>query len=102
MRSQTFQLETLVTEQALALVGALEQGTMSLTAAEETLFQLKIALFLQERGGSPTCQEILTWGMQLEDWQAHRPEKIKDAYAAIRRLANKVLVTQRESLPVAI
>jgi len=97
----TRQLETLVAEKALALVEALERGTIRLEVAEETLFQLQIALFLQERGCSKTCQEILTWGMQLEDWMEHNPEEIKEAYEAIRRLANKVLVTYGEPIHAA-
>ena len=95
------QLETLVAEKALELVDALERGTIRLEVAEETLFQLKIALFLKERGCSRTCREILTWGMQLEDWMEYGPEDIGEAYEAIRRLANKVLAAHREPIHAA-
>jgi hypothetical protein len=87
------QLERLVAEKALELVDALERGEISLGVAEKTLFQLRIALFLEERGCSRACREILTWGMQLEDWVEYNPEDIGEAYRAIRRLAHKVLMT---------
>jgi hypothetical protein len=95
------QLEMLVAEKALELVDALERGDISLEVAEGTLFQLKIALFLEEHGCSKTCQEILTWGMQIEDWVEYNPEDIGEAYDAIRRLAKKVLVAHKEPVLAA-
>ncbi|MBI2367899.1 MAG: DUF3969 family protein, partial [Deltaproteobacteria bacterium] len=61
--------------------------------AEQMLFNLDVVQRLDRRR-LRDCVEVVDWGMQLEDWEAHTPEHLPEALSTIARLAQRLLVPE--------
>ena len=79
--------------QALLLVDLLQRRCITVRYAEQMLFNLEVVQRL-ERRGIKECVEVVDWGMQLEDWEAHTPEYLPEALSTIVRLAQRLLVPE--------
>lgn len=77
--------------QALLLVDLLQRRCITVRYAEQMLFNLDVVQGL-ERRGIKECVEVVDWGMQLEDWEAHTPEYLPEALSTIAGLAQRLLV----------
>ena len=78
--------------QALLLVDLLQRRCITVRYAERRLFNLDVVQRL-ERRGVKDCVEVVDWGMQLEDWEAHSPEYLPEALSTIAALAQGLLAT---------
>jgi hypothetical protein len=76
--------------QALLLVDLLQHRCITVRYAEQMLFNLDVVQRL-ERRRLKDCVEVIDWGMQLEDWEAHMPEHLTEALSTIARLAQRLL-----------
>jgi hypothetical protein len=76
--------------QAWLLVDLLQHRCITVRYAEQMLFNLDVVQRL-ERRGIKECVEVVEWGMQLEDWEAHTPEYLPEALSTIARLAQRLL-----------
>ncbi|HXG19540.1 MAG TPA: DUF3969 family protein [Methylomirabilota bacterium] len=84
------ELRRLIGWYALSLTDLLRRKCITVRYAEQTLFNLDVVQKLKQRR-LEDCVELLDWGMQLEDWEEHTPERLPDAFAAIERLAQGLL-----------
>ena len=75
---------------ALLLVDLLQRRCITVRYAEQMLFNLDVVQRL-ERRGIKECVEVVDWGMQLEDWEAHTPEYLPEALSTIAGLAQRLL-----------
>ncbi len=82
--------------QALMLVDLLRRRCVTVRYAERMLFNLEVVQRLEQRR-LPECVEIIDWGMQLEDWEAHTPEHLSEALASIAQLAQGLLTQQPQA-----
>jgi hypothetical protein len=64
--------------------------------AEQALFNLDVVRQL-ERRRLKDCVELVDWGMQLEDWEAHTPEQLSEAINTVAQLAQQLLATSTKS-----
>jgi hypothetical protein len=76
--------------QALLLVDLLRRRCVTIRYAEHMLFNLDVVQRLDRRG-IKDCVEVVDWGMQLEDWEAHTPERLPEALSMIATLAQRLL-----------
>ncbi len=76
--------------QSLVLVDLLQRRCITVRYAEQMLFNVDVAQRL-ERRCLKDCVEVIDWGMQLEDWEAHTPEHLTEALSTIARLARRLL-----------
>ncbi len=81
--------------QALLLVDLLQRRCITVRYAEQMLFNLDVVQRL-ERRGIKECVELVDWGMQLEDWEAHTPECFAEALSTITALAQRLLALGRK------
>ncbi len=88
------QVRHLVGWQALLLVDLLQRRCITVRYAEQVLFNLDVLQRI-ERRRLRECVEVVDWGMQLEDWEAHTPEQLAEALSTIARLAQRLLVPRR-------
>lgn len=79
--------------QALLLVDLLQRRCITVRYAEQVLFNLDVLQRI-ERRRLKECVELIDWGMQLEDWEAHTPEHLAEALSTIARLAQCLLVPE--------
>jgi len=79
--------------QALLLVDLLQRRCITVRYAEQVLFNLDVVQRL-ERRRLKECVEVVDWGMQLEDWEAHTPEQLPEALSTLARLAQHLLVPE--------
>lgn len=84
------EVRRLVAWQAWVMVDLIRRRCITGRYAEQVLFNLDVVQRL-ERRRLKDCVEIVDWGMQLEDWEAHTPEHLPEALATITRLAQKLL-----------
>ena len=85
------QVRYLVGWQALLLVDLLQRRCITVRYAEQVLFNLDVLQRI-ERRRLKECVEVVDWGMQLEDWEAHTPEYLPEALSTITGLAQRLLV----------
>jgi hypothetical protein len=64
--------------------------------AEQALFNLEVVRQLEKRR-LQDCVEVIDWGMQLEDWEAHTPEQLSEAISTVAQLAQHLLATSIKS-----
>jgi hypothetical protein len=84
------EIRRLVGWQALMLVDLLRRRCVTVRSAERARFNLEVVRRL-ERRRLKDCVEVVDWGMQLEDWEAHTPEQLPEACATIAQLAQRLL-----------
>ncbi len=84
------EVRRLVGWQALVLVDLLRRRCVTVRYSERILFNLEVVQRL-ERRRLQDCVEVVDWGMQLEDWEAHTPEHLSEALAGIAQLAQELL-----------
>jgi hypothetical protein len=84
------QVRYLIGWQALLLVDLLQRRCITVRYAEQVLFNLDVLQRI-ERRRLKECVEVVDWGMQLEDWEAHTPEHLPEALSTIARLAQRLL-----------
>lgn len=84
------EIRRLIAAQALLLVDLLRRKCITVRYAEQSLFNLDTAKGLEKRK-LKDCAEIIDWGMQLEDWEQHTPEKLYEALATMDRMAHKII-----------
>ena len=84
------EIRRLVSAQALLLIDLLRRKCITVRYAEQTLFNLDTVKSLEKRK-LKDCIEIIDWGMQLEDWEAHTPERLDKAFQKIYDLAQNIL-----------
>lgn len=78
--------------QALVLVDLLQRRLITVRYAEQMLFNLDVVQRL-ERRRLKDCVEVIDWGMQLEDWEAHTPKQLTEALSTIASLAQRLLAS---------
>jgi hypothetical protein len=76
--------------QALLLVDLLQRRCITVRYAEQMLFNLDVVQRLEQRR-LKECVEVVDWGMQLEDCEAHTPEYLPEALSTIGELAQRLL-----------
>ena len=87
------QVRYLIGWQALLLGDLLQRRCITVRYAEQALFNLDVLQRI-ERRRLKECVEVVDWGMQLEDWEAHTPEHLPEALSTIARLAQRLLVPE--------
>jgi hypothetical protein len=75
---------------ALSLVDLLRRRCITVRYAEQSLFNLDVVQKLEQRR-LEDCIELIDWGMQLEDWEEHTPERLSEALTTIAQLAQHLL-----------
>ena len=81
--------------QALLLVDLLQRRCITVRYAEQMLFNLNVVQRL-ERRGIKEAVELVDWGMQREDWEAHTPEYLPEALSTSAALAQRLLAPGRK------
>jgi len=81
---------------ALSLTDLLRRRCITVRYAEQTLFNMDVVKKLEQRR-LEDCVELIDWGMQLEDWEEHTPDRLTDAFTTIEELAQRLLVTNSTS-----
>src|SRR5216684_4897090 len=76
--------------QALLLVDLLRRRCITVRYAEQVLFNLDVVQRLEQRR-LKDCVEVVDWGMQLEDWEAHTPAHLPEALSTLAQLARRLL-----------
>lgn len=94
------EVRRLVGWQALLLVDLLRRRCITVRYAERLLFNLAVVQRLEQRH-LKDCVEIVDWGMQLEDWEAHTPEHLPEALRTIAQLAHRLLEPNGAARPAA-
>lgn len=84
------EVRRLVGWQATVLIDLLRRQCITVRYAERVLFNLDVVQRL-ERRCLKDCVEIVDWGMQLEDWEVHTPERLPEALSTIGQLAQGLL-----------
>ncbi|MBI4526977.1 MAG: DUF3969 family protein [Deltaproteobacteria bacterium] len=82
--------------QALVLVELLQRRLVTVRYAEQMLFNLDVVQRLDRRR-LRDCVEVVDWGMQLEDWEAHTPEHLTEALSRIGGLAQRLLAPRNRA-----
>jgi hypothetical protein len=77
---------------ALSLADLLRRSCITIRYAEQALFNLDVVQQLEQRQ-LKDCVELIDWGMQLEDWEEHTPERLSEAIDTVARLAQHLLAT---------
>lgn len=80
------EVRRLVGWQTLILVDLLRRRCITVRYAEQLLFNLDVVQNL-ERRRLKECVEVVDWGMQLEDWEAHTPAHFSESLSTIAQLA---------------
>jgi hypothetical protein len=75
---------------ALSLIDLLRRKCITVRYAERMLFNLDVVQQL-ERRHLTDCVELIDWGMQLEDWEEHTPERLNEAIRTIMHLAQHLV-----------
>jgi hypothetical protein len=86
------EIRRLVGWYALSLVDLLQRRCITVRYAEQALFNLDVVRKLEQRR-LEDCVELIDWGMQLEDWEEHTPERLSEALTTIAQLAQHLLTT---------
>lgn len=89
------EVRRLVGWQATVLIDLLRRQCITVRYAERVLFNLDVVQRL-ERRRLKDCVEIVDWGMQLEDWEVHTPERLPEALSTIGQLAQGLLAKVRK------
>ena len=87
------EIRRLVSAQALLLIDLLRRKCITVRYAEQALFNLDTVKSLEKRK-LKDCVEIIDWGMQLEDWEAHTPERLDKAFQKIYDIAQNILLNK--------
>ncbi len=77
----------------LGLCVALEQGTLSIEAAEQYLYSPYTLEKLQQLGVSPELLQVVHLGTELEDVESLLTEKLDESLAEMKELSFKILQT---------
>ena len=83
---------------AFSLTDLLRRRCITVRYAEQALFNLDVVQKLEQRR-LEDCVELIDWGMQLEDWEEHTPERLSEALTIIAQLAQHLLATSLTSPP---
>ena len=75
----------------LGLTSALRSRSITVTDAEEQVFDLDVLLAAERLAVDPRLVEAIHWGMQLDDVLFVAPEGMDDSYDAIDRLCREAL-----------
>ena len=75
----------------LGLCVALEQGILSIEAAEQYLYSPYTLEKLQQLGVSPELLQVVHLGTELEDVESLLPEKLDESLAEMKELSFKIL-----------
>jgi Protein of unknown function (DUF3969) len=92
------ELRCLVGWYALSLADLLQRRCITVRYAEQVLFNLDVVRQLEKRRLTD-CVEVIDWGMQLEDWEAHTPEQLPEAISTVAQLAQKLLTRSTKPSP---
>lgn len=84
---------------ALSLTDLLRRRCITIRYAERALFNLDVVQKLEQRGLAD-CVELIDWGMQLEDWEEHTPDRLAEALTTVAQLAQQLLATSLPSPPL--
>jgi ribosome-associated translation inhibitor RaiA len=84
------EVRRLVGWQALILVDLLRRRCITVRYAEQMLFNLDVVQRLEQQR-LKDCVEVVDWGMQLEDWEAHTSAHLPEALSTIAQLARRLL-----------
>ena len=85
------EVRCLIAAQALLLTDLLRRKCITLRYAEQVLFNLDVVKDLEKRK-LKDCVEIIDWGMQLEDWEEHTPERLDQAFEKIQEMSRSILL----------
>ena len=89
------EVRRLVGWQALLVVDLLRRRCITVRYAEQLLFNLNVVQRLEQRR-LKDCVEVVDWGMQLEDWEAHTPAHLSEALSTIAQLAQRLLTSEHK------
>lgn len=89
------EVRRLIGWQGLLLVDLLRRRCVTVRYAEQMLFNLEVAQRIEQRR-LKDCLEVIDWGMQLEDWEAHTPDQVPEALSTIARLARGLLMSEHK------
>jgi hypothetical protein len=84
------EIRRLVGWSALSLTDLLQRKCITVRYAERMLFNLDVIQQLEARH-LEDCVALVDWGMQLEDWEEHTPERLNEAIHTIMHLAQRLL-----------
>lgn len=87
----TTEVERLLSILNIGLCVALEQGTLSIEAAEHYLYSPYTLEKLQQLGVSSELLQVVHLGTELEDMQSLLPEKLEESLAEMKDLSLKIL-----------
>jgi hypothetical protein len=93
------EIRRLIGWSALSLTDLLRRRCITIRYAERTLFNLDVVRKLEQRGLAD-CVELIDWGMQLEDWEAHTPDRLAKALTSVAQRAQQLLATSLLSPPL--
>lgn len=80
------EIRRLVGWYAWSLTDLLRRKCVTVRYAERMLFKLDVVQQLEKRRLAG-CVELVDWGMQLEDWEEHTPERFGEALDTIAQAA---------------
>ncbi len=92
------EIRRLVGWHALSLADLLQRRCITIRYAERSLFNLDVVRQLEKRGLAD-CVELIDWGMQLEDWDEHTPDDLREALAKVAELAQQLLTAHVAPTP---
>ena len=87
------EIERLLSILSLGLCSALEQGALSIEAAERYLYSPYTLELLQKLNISPEVLQVVHLGTELEDVESLLPEKLDESLAEMKELSFKILQT---------
>lgn len=87
------EIERLLSILSLGLCAALEQGALSIEAAERYLYSPYTLELLQKLNISPEVLQVVHLGTELEDVESLLPEKLGESLAEIKERSFKILQT---------
>lgn len=87
------EVERLLSILNIGLCVALEQGTLSIEAAEQYFYSPYTLKKLQELGVSPQLLTVVHLGTELEDVESLLPEKLGESLAEMKELSFQILET---------
>lgn len=85
------EIERLLAFLHIGLCVALEQGTVSIEAAEHYLYSPYTLEKLEELGVSPQLRRVVQLGSELEDVASLLPEKLDESLAEMKQAALEIL-----------
>jgi len=94
------EIRRLVGWYALSLTDLLRRRCITVRYAERALFNLDVVQKLEQRR-LEDCVKLIDWGMQLEDWEEHAPERLPEALTTIMQLAQHLLDASLTSPPIS-